>query len=107
MIDEKKIIKTATIDNDPANGNSTASLSNSTGNTTTDIPKKKWIDHWLIQAILVTLYIKIFGPLGGLCGLGVFFYIKRSRGTGFAIAISAVVSAAVWWIAITIIKNQM
>jgi hypothetical protein len=75
-------------------------------NDSTEV-KKEWIDHWLVQAILITLYFKIFGVLGGLCGLGSFYYLKKKQSAIISIVISSVIGFVSWAIAYALIRSNV
>jgi hypothetical protein len=75
-------------------------------NDSTEV-KKEWIDHWFVQAIMITLYFKIFGVLGGLCGLGTFYYLRKKQSTVISILISSIIGFASWAIAFALIRNNI
>jgi hypothetical protein len=75
-------------------------------NDSTEV-KKQWIDHWFVQAMMIALYFKIFGVLGGLCGLGSFYYLKKTQSTVISILISSVIGFASWAIAFTLVRNNL
>jgi hypothetical protein len=75
-------------------------------NDSTEV-KKQWIDHWFVQAIMIALYFKIFGVLGGLCGLGSFYYLKKTQSTVISILISSVIGFASWALVFTLVRNNL
>lgn len=70
----------------------------------TELPKT-WLENWFIQSIFIAVLLKVFGVLGGLCGLCAFFYIKKIKSTGVALVSAFAVSLAAWAIASSLLNS--
>jgi hypothetical protein len=71
------------------------------------IQKRLWHDHWLTYTIISIIFIKVFGPLGGIVGIVIYFYLIKKSSFLIALMIGSVSGFASWYTLSVFMKNNL